>query len=144
MASTRTTIIKLIVPAGKATPTPPIGPALGARGLKSIDFCKEFNARTAGWMPNTPVPCKITVTPQRTFTFTIHTPPTSWLISKTLDLEKGSSSPLHDIKGQLSLKHIYEIAKLKSTDPSLQGIELPSLCKSVIGTAKSMGVKVVP
>ncbi|EPX71383.1 ribosomal protein subunit L19 [Schizosaccharomyces octosporus yFS286] len=143
MSAPKASLVKLVVPAGKAAPTPPIGPALGARGVKSIDFCKEFNARTVGYVPTVPIPCRVTVTPQRTFSFTIHTPPTSWLICKTLDIEKGSSSPKHDIKGQLSLKHVYEIAKLKSTDPTLKGTDLKSLCKSVIGTAKSMGVQVV-
>ncbi|EEB08162.1 mitochondrial 54S ribosomal protein YmL19 [Schizosaccharomyces japonicus yFS275] len=135
-------LVKLVVPAGKATPTPPIGPALGARGVKSIDFCKEFNASTASFVPGVPIPCKITITPKRTFTFTIHPPPTSWLLLKLVGKDKGAHAPKNEIIGSISLKHVYEVANIKSKDPSLQGIPLQSICKSVIGSARSMGIKV--
>ncbi|KAI1076775.1 ribosomal protein L11 [Whalleya microplaca] len=143
-------VVKLIVGAGKATPSPPVGPALGSKGIKSMDFCKEFNARTAHILPGTPMPTRVTVRPDRTFHFDIRTPQTSWLLRNAADLpmskkgkKKGASSPGHEIVGTITLKHVYEIAKVKQSELRLSGLSLEGLCRSVIFQSKSMGIEVV-
>ncbi|RFU77386.1 60s ribosomal l19 precursor [Trichoderma arundinaceum] len=106
------TIVKLIVGAGQASPSPPVGPALGSKGVKSMDFCKEFNARTAHITPGTPMPCRVTVRPDRSFTFDLRTPQTSWLLLNAVGApvgkkgnRKGVSKPGHETVGTISLKH---------------------------------------
>ncbi|KAI1755598.1 mitochondrial 54S ribosomal protein YmL19 [Xylaria castorea] len=171
-ASTADQIVKLIVGAGQASPSPPVGPALGSKGVKSMDFCKvsriamaalvlrkiveltstqEFNARTAHITPGTPMPTRVTVRADRTFHFDIRTPQTSWLLRNTADLplgkkgkRKGASKPGHETVGTVSLKHIYEIAKIKQSELRLSGLSLQGLSKSVIYQAKSMGIAVIP
>ncbi|KTW32479.1 ribosomal protein L11 [Pneumocystis jirovecii RU7] len=143
-SSTKNILLKLIVPSGSATPQPPVGPALGARGVKSIDFCKKFNELTANLIPGVPIPVVISIRPDRSFTFEIKSPPTSWLLFKAAKVDKGSSTPGKAVVGTLSLKHIYEIAKIKHKDENIQGIPLESVCRSVIASAKSVGIKVVP
>ncbi|CAE6457676.1 unnamed protein product [Rhizoctonia solani] len=122
-------IVRLLVPAGKAAPTPPVGPALGARGVKSMDFCKEFNARTAHMEPGIPTPTLITVQPDRTFTFVTKTPPVSYFLKKAAGIEKGTARPGHDWVGTLTLKHVYEIAKIKATDEHMKHIGLEGITK---------------
>ncbi|GMM33318.1 mitochondrial 54S ribosomal protein YmL19 [Saccharomycopsis crataegensis] len=138
-------LIKLIVPAGKAAPAPPVGPALGSKGVKAIDFCKEFNARTANYAPQTPIPALVTVKPDRSFTFELKSPPTGYLLMKAAGIEKGAAETGEgkEFAGQVSLKHIYEIAQIKKTDDRHKNLELQGICKSIIGTAKSMGIQVV-
>ncbi|PIL36765.1 hypothetical protein GSI_00455 [Ganoderma sinense ZZ0214-1] len=136
--------IRLLIPAGKAAPSPPVGPALGARGVKSMDFCKEFNARTAHIEPGTPIPAQIFVQPDRTFTFNTKTPPTAYFLKKAAGIEKGTGRPGHDIVGTVSLKHVYEIAKIKQTDAHLKALRLEAIAKSVVGTARTIGIQVVP
>ncbi|KAK0112754.1 hypothetical protein ONS95_014488 [Cadophora gregata] len=141
-------IVKLIVGAGQATPSPPVGPALGSKGVKSMDFCKEFNARTAHMTPGVPIPARVTVRPDRSFHFDIRTPTTSYLLLKAANVPltkgklKGKSG--NEIVGTISLKHVYEIAKIKQSELRLSGLSLEGLCKSVISTAKSVGVEVKP
>ncbi|RFU31150.1 hypothetical protein B7463_g5152, partial [Scytalidium lignicola] len=143
-------IVKLIVGAGQATPSPPVGPALGSKGVKSMDFCKEFNARTAHMTPGIPIPARVTVRPDRSFHFELRTPTTSYLLLGAAGAElrkgklKGANNPGKESVGTISLKHIYEIAKIKQSESRLSGISLQSLCKSVIATAKTCGVTVVP
>ncbi|KAI0171748.1 ribosomal protein L11 [Hypoxylon sp. FL1284] len=143
-------IVKLIVGAGKASPSPPVGPALGSKGVKSMDFCKEFNARTAHILPGIPMPTRVTVRADRSFHFDVRTPQTSWLLLNAAEIApnkkgkvKGASQPGHEIAGTVSLKHIYEIAKIKQSEERLSGLALEGLCKSVIYQAKSMGIAVV-
>ncbi|KAK7956781.1 mitochondrial 54S ribosomal protein uL11m [Apiospora aurea] len=143
-------IVKLIVGAGQASPSPPVGPALGSKGIKSMDFCKEFNARTAHIVPGTPMPTRVTVRADRSFAFDIRTPQTSWLLRNAADLpvgkkgkRKGASRPGHEVVGTLTLKHVYEIAKIKQTELRLSGLSLEGLCKSIIYQAKSIGLEVV-
>merc|ERR1712093_792509 len=124
-------IVKLIVGAGQATPSPPVGPALGSKGVKSIDFCKEFNARTAHMTPGIPIPARVTVRPDRSFHFEIRTPTTSYLLLKAANVELK--------KGKLKGKSGYEIAKIKQSELRLSGLSLEGLCKSVISSAKSVG-----
>ncbi|KAH8158069.1 hypothetical protein CIB48_g10179 [Xylaria polymorpha] len=144
-------VVKLIVGAGQASPSPPVGPALGSKGIKSMDFCKEFNARTAHIIPGTPMPTRVTVRADRSFHFDIRTPQTSWLLRNAADLpigkknkRRGANRPGHEIVGTISLKHIYEIAKIKQSELRLSGLSLEGLCRSVIYQTKSMGIAVVP
>jgi large subunit ribosomal protein L11 len=145
MSKTGSAVIRLRIGAGKATPSPPIGPALGQRGVKAIDFCKQFNDRTKHIISGTPIPTIINVNKDRTFNFITKTPETSFLVKQAAGIEKGASEP--GKSGQVatvSLKHVYEIARIKQTDGHMAQKELKSLVKSVIGTARSMGVTVVP
>jgi large subunit ribosomal protein L11 len=136
--------IKLIIPAGKAAPSPPVGPALGQKGVKSMDFCKQFNDRTKHFIQGVPVSARITVNPDKTFTFITRTPSTSWLLKKTLGIEKGSGRPGNVKVGELSLKHLYHIAQVKQTDPAFEGVSLEAITRQVLGTARSLGIEVVP
>lgn len=188
-------IVKLIVGAGQASPSPPVGPALGSKGVKSMDFCKvccydkrplelcclvlmnvrqEFNARTANYVPGTPIPARVTVRPDRSFTFELRTPPTSSLLFAAANVQQkkskirgagnapgpnnnregahGKANPLTSsagnsgvgIVGTVSLKHVYEIARIKQSELRLSGLSLEGLAKSVVAQAGSIGVVVVP
>lgn len=143
-------IVKLVVGAGQASPSPPVGPALGSKGIKSMDFCKEFNARTGHINPGTPLPVRVTVRPDRSFHFDVRTPQTSWLLLNAADApmgrkgkRKGASKPGHEVAGTVSLKHVYEIAKIKQSELRLSGLSLEGLCKSIIYQARSIGITVV-
>ena len=136
MAKEITSFIKLQVPAGKANPSPPIGPALGQHGVNIMEFCKAFNAQTQG--QDTIIPVVITVYKDRSFTFITKTPPVPVLIKKALKLNKGSATPNKDKVGTLNKIQLEEIAKLKM--PDLNCYNLESAMKSVAGTARSMGV----
>ncbi|RDL39840.1 putative 60S ribosomal protein L19, mitochondrial [Venustampulla echinocandica] len=141
-------VVKLIVGAGQASPSPPVGPALGSKGVKSMDFCKEFNARTAHMVTGTPTPVRVTVRPDRSFHFEVRTPATSYLLLSAAQVEpvkgklKGKTG--NQIIGEVSLKHVYEIAKIKQSEMRLSGLSLEGLCKSVIAQAKTIGVAVKP
>ncbi|KAJ2194782.1 mitochondrial 54S ribosomal protein YmL19, partial [Coemansia sp. RSA 530] len=115
-------LLKLIVPAGKATPSPPIGPALGQRGVKSMDFCKQFNDRTKDIILETPTPVAISIKPDRTFTFAVKSPPTSWLLKRAAGVAKGAAQPGKEVAGTVSLKHIYAISQMKAKDPVMSHI----------------------
>ncbi len=132
--------IKLQVPAGKANPSPPIGPALGQRGLNIMEFCKAFNAQTQGVEPGLPLPVVITAFADKSFTFIIKTPPTSVLIRKAVKIEKGSSKPHTDKVGRLSRAQVEQIAKQKQ--PDLTAADLEAAMRTVAGSARSMGVEV--
>ena len=132
--------IKLQVPAGKANPSPPIGPALGQRGLNIMEFCKAFNAQTQGVEPGLPLPVVITAYQDKSFTFIIKTPPTSVLIRKAAKIEKGSSKPHTDKVGRLTKAQVEQIAKQKQ--PDLTAADLEAAMRTVAGSARSMGVEV--
>lgn len=136
-------LVKLIVGAGQASPQPPVGPALGSKGVKAIDFCKEFNARTANYVVGTPIPALVTVKPDRSFTFELKSPPTSWLLLRAAGVEKGSPNPKVTKIGKISLKHVYEIAKIKKTDGRHANMDMENIVKSIIGVAQSVGIEVV-
>lgn len=192
----RDQIVKLIVGAGQASPSPPVGPALGSKGVKSMDFCKvrpshshppslrplplltrpqEFNARTAAYLPGTPVPARVTVRPDRSFTFDLRTPPTASLLlsaagvtptknrlrgagnvagpNATAGEGKTGKASFHGaapgnaalgVVGTVSLKHVWEIARIKAGESRLGGVGLEAMVKSVVAQAGSMGVVVVP
>jgi large subunit ribosomal protein L11 len=132
--------IKLQVPAGKANPSPPIGPALGQRGLNIMEFCKAFNAQTQGIEPGLPIPVVITAFQDKSFTFVMKTPPTSVLIRKALGLDKGSAKPHLDKVGKLTRAQAEQIARTKQ--PDLTAADLDAAVRTVAGSARSMGVEV--
>ncbi|PXW93569.1 LSU ribosomal protein L11P [Sphaerotilus hippei] len=132
--------IKLQVPAGKANPSPPIGPALGQRGLNIMEFCKAFNAQTQGMEPGLKLPVVITAYADKSFTFILKTPPATVLIKKALKLEKGSPRPHQAKVGKLTREQIEEIAKIKLKD--LTAANMDAAVKTIAGSARSMGVNV--
>ena len=132
-------IVKLQVPSGKATPAPPVGPALGQHGANIMGFVKEFNARTAS-LGETIVPVVITIFDDRSFTFITKTSPASELLKKSAGAEKGSGSPLHQSVGKVTRKQVEGIAKTKMTD--LNAATLEGAIRIVEGTARSMGIQV--
>ncbi|MBV6410155.1 MAG: 50S ribosomal protein L11 [Burkholderiales bacterium] len=132
--------IKLQVPAGKANPSPPIGPALGQRGLNIMEFCKAFNAQTQGVEPGLPIPVVITAYADKSFTFVMKTPPASVLIKKAAKIDKGSAKPHTDKVGKLTRAQVEEIAKAKMKD--LTAVDLEAAVRTVAGSARSMGVTV--
>ena len=140
MAKKITGLIKLQIPAGKANPAPPVGPALGQHGVNIMEFCKQFNARTQK-MGDTVIPVIITVFQDRTFTFITKTPPVSILVKQAIKLQSGSKMPQKDKVGKITKKQIEEIAKTKL--PDLNCNNLDSAVSQVIGTCRSMGVEVV-
>jgi len=132
--------VKLQVPAGKANPSPPIGPALGQRGLNIMEFCKQFNAQTQGMEPGLPIPVVITAFADKSFTFVMKTPPASILIKKAAKVDKGSSRPHSDKVGRLSRAQAEDIAKLKM--PDLTASDLQAAVRTIAGSARSMGITV--
>ena len=132
--------IKLQVPAGKANPSPPIGPALGQRGLNIMEFCKAFNAQTQSMEPGLVLPVVITAFADKSFTFVLKSPPASVLIKKALKLDKGSPKPHVDKVGKLTRAQAEDIAKVKVKD--LTGADLDAAVRTIAGTARSMGVTV--
>ena len=140
MAKKITGYVKLQVPAGAANPSPPIGPALGQRGLNIMEFCKAFNAQTAKMEKNTPIPVTITVYQDRSFTFEMKTPPVSYFIKKAAKLESGSKAPGRDKVGKITKAQVKEIAEAKMKDLNCNTIE--AAMSMVEGSARSMGIEV--
>ncbi len=132
-------IIKLQIPAGKANPAPPVGPALGQHGVNIMAFCKEYNERTAS-MGGTVIPAEITIYEDRSFSFVTKTPPTADLLRKALGIEKGGSTPGKVVVGKLSKEKVREIAQLKLKD--LNATKIESAERIVKGSARSMGIEV--
>ena len=130
--------IKLQVPAGKANPSPPIGPALGQRGLNIMEFCKAFNAKTQGMEPGLPIPVVITAFADKSFTFIMKTPPATVLIKKAIKLDKGSAKPHLDKVGTITRAQLEEIAKAK--EPDLTAANMDAAVRTIAGTARSMGI----
>ena len=133
--------IKLQVPAGAANPSPPIGPALGQRGLNIMDFCKQFNAKTQSMEKGMPIPVVITAFSDRSFTFITKQPPNSYFIKKAAKLEKCATTPGTQIVGKITMDQVREIAKAKMVD--LNANDLEAACSMIIGSARSMGIQVV-
>lgn len=132
--------IKLQVAAGKANPSPPVGPALGQHGVNIMEFCKAFNAKTTDVEPGTPTPVVITVYSDRSFTFIIKTPPASFLLKKAAGIKSGSSEPNKNKVGKVTREQLEEIAKVK--EPDLTAASLSQAVKTIAGTARSMGLEV--
>jgi large subunit ribosomal protein L11 len=135
-----TAVIKLQCPAGKATPAPPIGPALGPHGVSAPQFVQQFNDRTKSMEPGLIIPVVLTVYQDKTYTFILKTPPAAILIKKALGLDKGAANPLRDKVGKLTKAQLEEIAKTKMPDINANDIEAAK--KIIAGTARSMGVEV--
>jgi len=134
--------IKLQVPAGSANPSPPIGPALGQRGLNIMEFCKSFNAKTQNEEKGMPIPVTITVFSDKSFSFEMKTPPASYFLKKAAKLESGSKAPGRDVAGSVTMAQIREIAKAKMKD--MNAIDLDGAAKLIAGSARSMGLEVKP
>ncbi len=132
--------IKLQVAAGKANPSPPVGPALGQRGVNIMEFCKQFNARTQELEQGLPIPVVITVFSDRSFTFITKTPPASVLLRKAAGVPKGSSVPNKDKVGKVTRAQVLDIAKSKSADLTAASVE--AAARTIAGTARSMGIEV--
>jgi large subunit ribosomal protein L11 len=133
--------VKLEIPAGKANPSPPVGPALGQRGVNIMQFCKEFNAATQGGEIGVPTPVVITVYSDRTFTFVTKTPPTSFFLKRAAKIEKGSGTTGRGTVGKVTTAQIREIAQKKMPDLNCATVE--SAMQQVAGSARSMGLEVV-
>jgi len=140
MAKKITGYIKLQVPAGKANPSPPIGPALGQRGLNIMEFCKAFNAQTQGMEVGMPIPVEITAFADKSFTFKLKTPPATYFIKKAAGVQKGSPKPHTDKVGSLTRAQAEEIAKTKM--PDLTASDMDAAVRTIAGSARSIGVTV--
>ena len=132
--------LKLQVPAGNASPSPPIGPALGQRGLNIMEFCKAFNAKTQGVEPGLPIPVVITAFADKSFTFIMKTPPASILIKKAAKVQKGSGTPHSEKVGKITRAQAEEIAKTK--EPDLTAADMDAAVRTIAGSARSMGITV--
>jgi large subunit ribosomal protein L11 len=132
--------IKLQVPAGKANPSPPIGPALGQRGLNIMEFCKAFNAATQGVEPGLPIPVVITAFADKSFTFIMKTPPATILLKKAAGIKSGSAKANTDKVGKVTRAQLEEIAKTKQ--PDLTAADLDAAVRTIAGSARSMGLEV--
>ena len=132
--------VRLQLPAGKATPAPPVGPALGQRGVNIMEFCKRFNAETADKVGMI-LPVVITIYEDKSFTFVVKTPPASFLLKRAAGVEKGSSEPKRKIVGKVTRKQIEEIARIKLPDLNVNSLE--AAIRIIEGTAKSMGIEIV-
>ena len=133
--------IKLQIPAGQANPSPPVGPALGQKGVNIMEFCKSFNASTQSSEPGMPIPVVITVYADKSFTFVTKSPPTSYFIKKIAKLKKGSQTPGKNVISSISKDDVKKIAQEKMSD--LNTSDLDSAQKMVAGTARSMGINVL-
>lgn len=132
--------VKLEIPAGQANPSPPVGPALGARGLNIMEFCKAFNAATQNMEQGTPTPVIITAYSDRSFSFETKTPPASWFLRKAAKVAKGSKVPNRDKVGKVTMDQVREIAEAKMKDLNANDIDAAS--KIIMGSARSMGIEV--
>ena len=132
--------VKLQVPAGKANPSPPIGPALGQRGLNIMEFCKAFNAQTQGMEPGLPIPAVITAFADKSFTFIMKTPPATILLKKAAGIQKGSPKPHTDKVGKVTRAQVEEIAKTKMKD--LTAADMDAAVRTIAGSARSIGITV--
>jgi large subunit ribosomal protein L11 len=140
MAKKVTAYIKLQVKATQANPSPPVGPALGQRGVNIMEFCKAFNAQTQGMEPGSPVPVVITVYSDKSFTFTMKTPPASFLLKKAAGIKSGSATPNTKKVGKVTREQLEEIAKVKT--PDLTAADMDAAVRTIAGSARAMGLEV--
>jgi large subunit ribosomal protein L11 len=140
MAKKVTAVVELMLPAQQATPAPPVGPALGQHGVNIMEFVKQFNAASKDFEPGTIVPVVITIYQDRSFTFIMKTPPTSYLLKKAAKVEKGSGDPKRQKVGKITVEQLREIAKMKLKD--MNTTDLNAAMRTIAGTAKSMGIEI--
>ena len=136
-------VIKMTIASRKAAPSPPVGPRLGQMGVNIMQFCKEFNAATQHYREGVPVTTKIIAYGDRSSKFAIRSPPVSYLLKRAAGVEKGAENPSHEVVGKVSVKHVYEIAKIKLADKHMKHLSMEAVCRGIVGTAKSCGIEVV-
>ncbi|XP_056694655.1 uncharacterized protein [Spinacia oleracea] len=135
--------VRLTINATQAKPGPLVGAILGQLKLNLMAFCKDFNARTQKYSIDTPMSVSLIAYKDQTFDYVIKSPTVSWFLKKAAGIDSASTRPGHIVASLVTLKHVYEIANIKKEDPGCKHLEVESVCKSIIGTAKSMGIKVV-
>ncbi|VUZ44938.1 unnamed protein product [Hymenolepis diminuta] len=135
--------LRMYIPAQEAKPAPPLGPQLGKRNINIANFCKDFNERTKHIKSGVPVSCKVVVNPDRSYQLLLCHPPSQYLLRMAAGTKKGATTPGTEISGQLTLKHIYEIACLKKEDPALKTWSLQAICASLISEAHRVGIQVL-
>eukprot|EP00056_Hartaetosiga_gracilis_P016631 m.5556 g.5556 ORF g.5556 m.5556 type:complete len:151 (-) comp4374_c0_seq1:28-480(-) len=133
----------MFIAANSAAPAPPLGPALGQRGINIMDFCKQFNDKTKQFKKGVPIPTSVEVKGDRSFTFKTGMPPNSYFLKKAAGIEKGATKPGKETVGSVTLRQVYEIATVKSQDEKFRNTPLQGVCKCIIGSARSMGLNVV-
>lgn len=131
------------VAAGLAVSAPPLGPQLGQRGINIAAFCKEFNERTADYKKGIPLPCRVTVTSDKTFELEIHQPPATFFIKQAAGIPRGAMEPGKEVAGKITLRHLYEIAKIKLEDPPNALLSLEQMTQMMVGIARTCGVEIV-